>query len=231
MHPFIFSKAIKYTALFFSLLMYAGHTVAQSDYRPGIEISCGAGIASSDELFDGYKGVLIGQYKETIINKYSGAFNVGIKYIFPGGISFGIMGAYEKESGDWQKNVNVGDINDWLAVREGTFTRQAYTLVAEVRAYYDGNNEDGNIVRGYLTAAAGITLQQETDRYSDSYYNAGYYNGVNTYGNNQQITNNRYHFNGYFSPAGISIGRRLSWYAELGIGYKGIINTGLILKL
>jgi len=140
------------------------------------------------------------------------------------------MTAYEKESGTWQSYQNSYNSINGQAIKLGTYSLQALTLVLELKGYYNKKNAATSLTRMYITLSSGVTIKHETNRYSDSYYSSLYPGSANVVVS-QQTSGKAYHYNGYFSPFGISVGHRLSWYAELGIGYKGIINTGVTLKL
>ena len=82
----------------------------------------------------------------------------------------------------------------------------------------------------YCTFGFGLTQRIETDEYSLYYINNGYhYPSIATDyvpGSNNQLQGNI-----YLSPFGISTGDKVRWFAEIGIGYKGVLNTGLSMKL
>src|ERR1035437_3939750 len=70
-----------------------------------LEIGAGAGVWSSDYMFDGYTPGILGMSKKDYINhQYSGAYHLNIKYFASEKLSINIIIAYEKESGDWQAN-------------------------------------------------------------------------------------------------------------------------------
>jgi hypothetical protein len=220
---------MKKIATFLTALILFFNSV--SGQKPGdVELSVGSGVWSSDELFDGYSpGFLMGATLRDYINtQYSGTYHVTAKYFVNKRISVGITFAYENESGDWRKNDPTSDRNEFTIVQLGTFKRQAFTFAPEVYLTYLNKG----IARLYCTAGLGFTYHHEVDRYSDSYYMAaGYYNGMSTLGTPQEFNNNKVQPNVYFSPLGMSIGGRVQWFTEIGIGYKGVINTGLSVKL
>ena len=195
-----------------------------------IEFSLGSGVWSSSELFDGYTpGFLLSpSFKTYIIKQYSGAFYATAKYFVSKRVSLGIAFAYENESGTWQRNENVhGGAYGWEAIPMGSFKRQAFTFAPELYVTY----AQKGIARLYWNAGVGITYRNEVDRYSGNYYAPHYTNGVNSLGKNLQMNNNKMHLNLYYSPIGISAGKALRWFAEIGIGYKGILNTGVSYKI
>jgi len=193
------------------------------------EVSLGSGVWSSSELFDGYMpGFFISEsFRTYICKQYSGAFYATAKYFVSKRVALGVAFAYENESGVWQTNENLyGGAFGWEAIPLGTFKRQAFTFAPELYVSY----MEKDITRLYWTVGAGITYRNEVDRYSDSYYEAQYKNGVNSLGNNMEANNNRTHVNIYCAPIGISVGKAVRWFAEIGVGYKGILNTGLSYK-
>ncbi len=193
-----------------------------------VEISAGSGVWSSDELFDGYSPGLFGpSFRTYITHSYSGAFYATVKYFVSKRASLGIAFAYENERGDWQKNINIGGAFDWERIPLGTFKRQAFTFAPELYVNY----AEKGMTRIYSTAGVGVTYRNEVDRYSDSYYESQYNNGTNPLGPHLEANNNKLQGNFYYSPLGLSIGRTLRWFAEIGIGYKGILNTGLSYKI
>ncbi len=193
-----------------------------------IEVSVGSGVWSSDELFDGYSpGFLSQSFRIYTNDRFSGAFCATVKYFVKKRVSVGIAFAYENESGDWRRYDDVyGGGFGWEAIQLGTYKRQAFTVAPEVCATYF----EKDIARLYFTASIGITFRNEVDKYSDAYYASQYNNGVNILGKNQELNKNGNHFNLYYSPFGISVGRSFRWFAEVGIGYKGILNTGFSYK-
>ncbi len=194
-----------------------------------VQFSAGIGAGSSDQLFDGYEFgfILAPSFKTYIVKHYSGTACFSVKFFVSERIVLGISGAYENESGDWQKNVNIGGAYDWQTIQLGTFKRQAFTCAPEISIFYTHND----LSMLYTTGGIGVTYQNEIDAYSTTYYLSQYYNGHNSLGSETQFYHNKVHINSYYSPIGIRYGGRLSVFAEVGIGYKGIINGGLLLKI
>ncbi len=87
------------------------------------------------------------------------------------------------------------------------------------RAYY----------RVYSDVGLGATYEVETDQYNPAFYTTGYYNGRNNLGPMRQ-ENNKMRPNFYYAPVGMSVGRKLCYFVELGFGYKGVVNTGVSYK-
>ena len=212
----------------FVLLLASSSAYAQNE-TGHMEIGGGIGTASSDYLFDGYSpGLLGGGKKEYVNQQYSGAYFITAKYYITRRFAISIVAAYENERGDWQKNYNY-DHFGYQSMRIGTFKRQAFTFSPEVTFNYSNNG----LIRTYFAAGMGFTYRNEIGKYSTDYYysSSNFYNGVNTLGSNMEVDNSKVQGNFYFSPFGISIGSKVRWFAEIGVGYKGVLNTGFSVKL
>ena len=209
-------------------LFLSTHVVFAQNKANGVEIGVNTGVFSSDYIFDGYTpGFLVTVGKKDYINhQYSGTYFLSIKYFIKERISINFIVAYENESGDWQANYNWDHFR-YQTMLIGTFKRQAFSLCPEISIYYS-NKKD---CRTYCTAGVGLTYRNETDLYSQDYINGGYYNTYDINSTYIQGYNGKIQGNMYFSPLGLSVGNKVCWSIELGIGYKGIVNTGLTVKL
>ena len=73
------------------------------------QFSLGIGAKSSDELFDGLP--LFGPGSKTYnIQQYSGTGSFSFWYFLGRRVTLGVSFAYENESGEWLKNVNLLEI-------------------------------------------------------------------------------------------------------------------------
>ncbi|AXT62568.1 hypothetical protein D1816_20120 [Aquimarina sp. AD10] len=91
-------------------------------------------------------------------------------------------------------------------------------------------NLQGETVRGTATVT---TVGAEFDyRYISTQYFQMYSGfGVGyTFGNEKPTEDNINHFNCQLTGAGIRVGSTLAGFAELGFGYKGVINFGISLR-
>ena len=215
--------------LFISFLVFLSAVSAQAQYRAcNQEIGVGGGVFSSEQILDGTSvGILEPTMKKYTNNTTTGVWFADYKYFVTKSFTIGVFAGMQKEAGDWYfDDVQGKKPDNWSSYKIGTFSRTAYTIAAECSFAYT-NRED---VRMYSTFGVGATFKRETDVYDLAYYNAGYYNGVNQYGNVSQ-PNNPTKFDAYYSPLGMSFGGRLRGFFELGIGYKGILNGGICYKL
>lgn len=191
------------------------------------EIEAGAGIFSTDYLFDGYSPGVYGSRKQNYINhQYSGTYCLSVKWFWTKNISVNFSFAYESESGDWQANYYAGQ-SGYQNMIIGTFTRKAYTISPGLNIYYIVKKR----YRLYGSFALGITYRNEYGYYNQYVLTSGLPGYAGASGDHSQGYNGKIQGNGYLSPLGISSGSKLSWFAELGIGYKGVVNTGISLKL
>ncbi|MCW3123033.1 MAG: hypothetical protein JWQ38_2525 [Flavipsychrobacter sp.] len=172
------------------------------------------GILTGDHLLVGYH---VGRTSAPDFeNKGTpGALCLGYKYRVNNKIYIGLTAAMEQQHGDWLNSRTSRNII-------GAFVRSSFTIAADFTCNYTSHD----LYRIYMVAGVGVTYGQSTRQYSDAYYITGYYDGVNQYGP-MRIQEQGQHANGYFCPLGLSVGRRLSYFAEVGFGYKGVLNTGL----
>ena len=185
-----------------------------------IEVGVGGGCWSSDYLFDGYE---IGKGKLYTNKDYSGTFFFNFKYFVIERFAISITLAYENESGQWFQGKTENLRLVYYTVPIGTFRRQAFTFSPEITFYYYKKG----FVGIYGVVGIGLTYRNEIGRYDQDYYNQNYLNGTNKLGNDIEIDNSKIQPNGYSAPIGISAGKRVRWYAEIGLGYKGIFNSGI----
>ena len=183
------------------------------------------GAATPDYLLDGYRPGRPTEYDYA--NKGTpGAVCIAYKYLVSRHASVGITATIEQQHGDWLDNeIPGGNVFDLQTTVKGAFIRTCYTMAAEFSSDYVHRD----LYRFYTVAGLGFTEEIETDQYDPGFYNKGYNNGVNVYGP-MRTQNNHTHINACYSPLGMSIGKKLSYFLELGFGYKGIVNTGLSYK-
>ena len=185
-------------------------------------IDIGWGTLTTDYLLDGYRPGRPTEFSYSNKNR-SGAPSVTYSYHLTQRTYISAAAAIEQESGDWLDNeIPGGNVFALQTSTKGQFVRTAYTIALEVSYDY----VQTEFFRLYTTVGLGSTLAHETDQYYPEYYNQGYYNGVNSYGAMRQVTNAD-HLNFYYSPFGMSVGKRMCIFMEAGFGYKGIFHTGL----
>ena len=177
------------------------------------ELIVGHGFIPSEQAFAG------GAHGISYTNDhYSGALFATYRYHISNVISLGLTFAFENENGSWS-NSNYGWLVDppsnmvRINMYQGKFRRSAYTIAPEITFNY-GDFAHG-LVRLYSVVGMGYTYRDEHITYGN----------VNIEYNNPNV--NPVHFNAYGSPLGIRVGRELSGFFEIGLGYKGVLNYGL----
>ncbi len=185
-------------------------------------ISLSYAYRTPDYLMDGYKPGRPTTFDYT--NKGNpGALCISYQYNFEKRTYIGLTTTIEQQHGDWLDNeIPYGNVFNLQTSIKGAFIRTCVTLGANITYDYISRG----IFREYLVFGLGVTKEFETDQYNPDFYELGYQNGVNYYGP-MRSTKNRTHITGYFSPFGISVGRKLNYFLELGFGYRGVINTGI----
>ena len=199
-------------------------TSVEWDNRIGQQhiFSVGYAFLTPDYLCDGYRPGRPTEFDYA--NKGApAALCIVYKFLLSNRSHIGTTITVEQQHGDWLDNeIPDGNVFDLQTSVKGAFVRTAFTLGADYTYDYYING----MFRQYVTVGLGMTYEFETDQYDPVFYEQGYWNGVNRYGPMRQ-SNNKAHINGYFSPVGIRFGRRLSYFLEIGFGYRGVVNTGL----
>ncbi len=215
-------KILSVIALILLLFFKSDDALGQKDTGQ-LYIGIGAGAFSTDYLFGGYNRFFLFM----IPNQYSGTYFLNARYYPNKNYSISLVAAYDNELGDWNKYINDASPYGWQALPIGHFKRQAFTFASEINFFY---SVDGTI-QPYGSLGLGITYRNEVDQYDPDHFNKNYFNGINTLGSNLEVEKNRVGGNFYFSPIGITAGNKVKWFAEIGIGYKGIISSGILVKM
>lgn len=186
------------------------------------------GVFSTDFILDGNNAkVITGEINGYSIGKFTGTACLTWKYILSKRFSIGISAVYENINGSWyEKTIGYPYIGDLFV---GTFKRNLFTIAPEITITY--KNSRNGILRLYGAIAIGYTYSNEVDTYDLDFYNGHYLNGINTLGESTKKENNIYHVNGQITGFGITLGKKLAFNLEAGLGYKGILNAGIKLKL
>lgn len=166
------------------------------------DLTASYGFATSYQIMDVIEDVLVatfsfGTYEKEDYN-YSGALFVSYKYAPSYRINTGVALGIDRVSGDLIQN----------DVKYGDFTESHTTLALE--ADYRWVKQE--VIQFYTMLGLGYTLNTETGSY-------------NTTGQTDTETSSNVAFQ--VTPIGMRIGRKLGGFAELGFGYKGIMNFGL----
>jgi hypothetical protein len=137
---------------------------------------------------------------------------------------FGLAVAADQQHGEWMTSNRPSSDPYYFNTDIGIFSRRCLTLAAEYRI--NGIVRKNFII--YTTIGVGATFYQEVRQYSPDVYLQGYINGYNRYGPNPRQVQEGKYFNGYASPIGIAAGfKQFQYFFEIGIGYKGLLHTGI----
>jgi len=182
------------------------------------EIFVSAGYFSYDEfkgLFDAWNS-----YADPFAwpDKQTGAIFVYYQYFVTDNIGIGFAAGYDNQQG----TLSTGDERSTGHTPQniGRYDRRATTFAPEI--FYKYYGWKGGMVYG--TAGIGYTSLK-------TYYN--YDPGtVSYYGNAyKSYSEDKSHWNAHITYFGIRLGTTIAWNLEFGFGYKGMISTGLSLKI
>ena len=192
-------------------------------------ISLSSGIVT----FDDYRGVTATSYMD-IPYAYSSAVFATYRYFITDHFAIGLSAGLDDVKG----NLTYGNPKangSGMEGTAGTYIRHAYTVAPEFFLKY--REKGRTMLYGYC--GVGYTLSKVEKAYDPQLYANVYQNGVSPYpaglpnylsAQNPLYVNDN-HINAQVTALGISIGWEVAWHIEFGFGYKGIINTGLTLKL
>lgn len=135
--------------------------------------------------------------------KYSGAVFFTYRYRILPRLSVGIAAGYERET----REVTRGGLQTI-----GSFKEEAYTLAAEAQFLY----KQVSMVQFFCNAGFGNTYVKE--QLSNNTYDLSH-------------SDSRNHYAIQLTPFGVSVGKKLSGFAQVGYGYKGLLQMGASLEL
>ncbi|MFP4488176.1 MAG: hypothetical protein ACLFN1_02630 [Bacteroidales bacterium] len=167
------------------------------------EFTVGVGFVTTDQVLGVFidifraLGTLGNVYSDNV--NYTGALYLNYKYFFTPRFAAGLSVLTDKARGDL-----VNDDDQVL----GSFNRRALTLAPEVSLSYVNRKSFrmyGMIGAGYTFGREKSTNDLGEDNYTSSYN----------------------HINFQLSPLGLRLGKQIGAFAEIGFGYKGILNIGI----
>jgi outer membrane protein W len=210
------------------IVLFLCHGIALAGDKGSSLISLSSGIITIDE----FNGVTATSFMD-IPSRYSTAAFLTYRYFVTDHIAIGVTAGID----DVEGNLTYGNpnVNGGIDGTAGTYIRHTCTIAPEVFIkYYQRHNA---MLYGY--AGAGYTLSKVEKAYSPEQYAAFYQNGVNTSSGGlppylsaqNPVYINENHFNAQLTAFGIRLGEKVAWDIEIGFGYKGLINTGLSVKL
>lgn len=198
-------------AIFFLILaglfVFGSYNVYSQD-KPN-QFSLGYGVLTIDEELSIIEDVIssvisVGTYTTNNI-QMSGAVILTYNYALSKVVHIGGAVAYENITEDVYINPGTG------RTKTGELKRDFYTLAAEAKFSYI----HANIFQMYSGVGVGATMN--TDKYNQN--------------DGKSNSETKGHFNFQLNLVGLRIGNAVAGYAELGYGYKGIVNFGLSVRL
>ncbi len=168
------------------------------------EINAGVGLWSSNQIINALSDVIVTAVPIGVAVKNSvsyGAWHAAYRYNLTSRFSLGGVLAVDYNTSDgYFHNVKTGVFNSYY-----------YTLAAEATFHY----VQTAVVQLYATAGAGASLY-------DQKYTAD--------GSGRRESDSLLFFNFQATPIGIKIGKAVGGFAELGVGYKGIVSAGVFAR-
>ena len=163
------------------------------------EIALSYGLVSSDDIAFIFSDIItsIAGYTNDNIRS-SGIINLSYRNVVRDRWLLGATLSYEKSQSD------AFIMNSQVGTEKDTY----YTLGLEAHYQYVHNPA----FQMYSGFGAGYTLAQAN---------------VNRTDGNPDTSNKLYHFNFQVNLLGFRIGRAVGFFAELGFGYRGVVNAGL----
>lgn len=195
----------KYLLVSIFALFALGNVNGHAESAKSGELGFGYGVGTSNEIGDLISDVLISSFGTTAENhKYSGAAYLNYSYRANSNLLVGAEVAFERIRKDiFRSNTNEGKQND-----------NAYTVAATAKYIYKENAK----FRMYSGAAVGYTnIRREFNPRAESNLNKASESDSN--------------FGFQITGIGFRFGSKLALDAELGFGYKGILNVGLSYQL
>ena len=198
----------KIFALIFSLTIFSAVSFAQFPSYHKNDISVSYGLFAPDQFFDLQSSMLDDNFpdKRYVRDNFSSMGNILLTY----------KHINRAETIFWGFSLGYGSNKSevyYVGQYAGDLTRTFYSAGAEVQFRYVNRG----IIQVYSGGALGFTFGQETLTASD----------YSTEEKSGSLYLPAYQLN----VAGIRIGNKIAGFAEIGFGYKGIINAGISVQL
>jgi len=181
--------------------------------RLGHELRLGAGAYGVGYVFLGYTGCyeypsfMRGDFslKDFEFSKiyadaeyYTGVYSLNYSYRFNRTVSFGVAFSY---AGVTRRYRSLSDDSS-----AGGDNRHFISLLPLLRLYW----LNSKFVCLYSSVGLGVTVERDIEKFG-----------------NRRFVHNETMFAGQFSPLGLTVGKRLYGFAELGVGTQGVIIGGI----
>lgn len=189
------------------LLLFSLNTYAQNKGK--IEVCASYGMFTNEQ-FDH----LFPRQTREFPDKLTGGIFLTGRYFLSDAIAIGVTAGMDNQQGSISSK--SGLVYSW-----NSFT----TGIEFLGAYFVGKR-----TMVYGNAGIGYTFSNRNYTYSQSAYNYSFNNGVSNLGNPSYNKNKNYPFF-QCSPLCFKGGGIVQCSIEIGFGYKGILHTGLLVKL
>jgi len=196
-------KRLTFVSLLLGLMILSSSSL-KSQERPN-QFSAGYGVITIDEELAIIESVISSVITVGNYNlenqQMSGAFVFTYNYALSKIVHLGGAFVYENITEDVMVSKE----------KKGEFKRDFYTIAAEGRFSY----LNASFFQMYSGVGAGVTFN--TDKF------------ISTDGS--ENSDSQTHFNFQINLLGLRVGNAFGAYAELGYGYKGIVNAGISVRL
>jgi hypothetical protein len=142
------------------------------------------------------------------------------------GLSVGCTASFKDDFGKFSF-LRWSNSKNFTEIPVGRYKRRVFTAATEITVNYT-RRDNRNILYGGL--GVGLSYQNELIIYDEEYHNSQYNGGNNWLGNDLQTVSNLFQANFNVTAIGFKIARRLGFFAELGYGYKGMLNFGVLMR-
>jgi hypothetical protein len=188
-------------ALLLSLPFHSKAQTTKGEHDISISYGLVSGRQIADGLTQGEDGG--GNYESS----HSGNVFINYRYFFTNRFALGVTGGFQNISGNMEPEQSIGGIVNAYSLTNLTFAAELTTVFL-----------NSPYLQLYVLFGLGG---------SDAYLNNSTYplNTVYQTGYSEPATGPRFNFQ--LDPIALRVGGKLSFFMELGIGYKGIVNTGL----
>ena len=192
------------------------------------EFRLGIGNWSYPQVFQGlHKQPFL--YNEFPTDAFSGVYSFSYRYFLSRKIAFGVGAAYEIEGGHCQTAQYYGNLQEFIPY--AVFIKQEFTIAPELTFVYSHSHTRNISVIAYGYAGAGICFQTGRTITQADNLTLPPSTKISLSALYQQLTDKKQYAIGQFCPIAISYGGRFRGFAELGYGYKGVFNMGIMLKV
>ncbi|MCU0394917.1 MAG: hypothetical protein MUF29_03350 [Chitinophagaceae bacterium] len=190
-----------------AMILGTGMVKAQSSYsgKRALELKLGYGIAPVQNMNDDFSTSLVPDLADpgyvSLKKDGSGMFSAGLRYQTASRFGFGLDMVYGKTTTEYVYNTTL---------ISKTVESQWFTLMARASYTYYLNEINLPHVELYGAVAAGSSFRDAR--------------------NEDGKTLNSSHLAYQITPLGVRSGRKIAIWAELGYGFKGLVNAGLSWK-